>query len=318
MEALVWLGGDQLEVQDVPEPENQPGKIVVDVTVAAVCGSDLHAYRGHGGKRRPPLVLGHEAVVSLPGSDRHFAVLPLTSCGACPSCRSGRENLCPERVLLGLDVPGTFAAKVAVSEEALFEMPGALTPELAVLVEPLATAVQALGDVPSGSEVVVLGCGTIGLLTAFAAASQGAVVTAVDPLAARRTAAGDLGASVLLASVDELAASFAARCVDAVGIESTWRAGLRVLRPGGSITVVGLGQADGTIPIGDIVRGGLTVTGSYAYTRRDFEAARDLLAAGGLGTGWLTSMPLAEGRRAFASLVEQPDRFLKVLLRPAG
>ena len=62
MNALVWRGGSNLTLDQLPEPEPGPGQVAFDVGLAGICGSDLHPYRGHAGPRLPPLVLGHEAI----------------------------------------------------------------------------------------------------------------------------------------------------------------------------------------------------------------------------------------------------------------
>ena len=102
MRALVWKGDDVLEVDELPDPEPGEGEVVLDVEIAGICGSDLHAYRGHPGPRRPPLVLGHEAIGTVAGRGGRYAVFPLVVCGRCAACTRGEENLCENRGLLGL------------------------------------------------------------------------------------------------------------------------------------------------------------------------------------------------------------------------
>jgi threonine dehydrogenase-like Zn-dependent dehydrogenase len=320
MEALVWLGGDQLSVEDVEAPEPDAGETIFRVSLAGICGSDLHAYRGAGGKRRPPLILGHEAVGSVAGDDRQFVVFPLQGCQACPTCQAGRENLCPRRRLLGLDRPGTFADLVAVPTAALVPVPAGVPAEVAALTEPLATALAAFSGygLAAGQRVAVIGCGAIGLLAVYAAARAGCTVTAADPVAGRRLAAIQVGASDVAASADQWPAGAADFVVDAVGIEQTWTAGLQAVRPGGIVDVVGLGQASGVVAVGDIVRSGLTLRGTYAYTRDDFAAALAMLAERPPSTSWLERLALREGPAAFESLATLRARAVKILLQPGG
>lgn len=320
MEALVWLGGNRLSVEDVEQPEPSAGETLVHVSLAGICGSDLHAYRGAGGKRRPPLVLGHEAVGKVDGDDRLFAVFPLLGCQACPACQAGRENLCPNRQLLGLDRPGTFAELVAVPASALVPVPVGVPAEVAALTEPLATALAVFSgfELGSGQRVAVIGCGSIGLLAVYAAARAGCTVTAADPVASRRRAAIEVGAGGVADSAEDWPAGAADFVVDAVGIERTWTAALKAVRPGGTVDVVGLGQTSGIMQVGDIVRSGLTLRGTYAYTREDFAAALAMLAEGPPATSWLEGLPLKEGPAAFESLAALRGRAVKILLQPAG
>ncbi len=327
MRGLVWLGDDNLVVDEIAEPRARPGEVVVDVLRAGICGSDLHAYRGNAGTRKPPLVLGHEAVGRVGGSDEVFAIFPLTGCGTCRHCLAGSENLCAKRSLLGLHRPGTFAERVVVAESCLVPLPDGLAVDDAVLAEPLATSLSVFSansvpaQPPSSQLIVVVGCGPIGLLALHAAlwlTTPLAEVQMVDPEAERREVALDLGATSVYATVDELPTAAADLVIDAVGIEETWTGALKTVRPGGTVAVVGLGQSNGNVDMGQIVRSGITLRGSYAYSRRDFEQALALLASSPLRRSLVTTVCLEEGPAAFRLLVKQPGRVLKMLLDPTA
>jgi threonine dehydrogenase-like Zn-dependent dehydrogenase len=318
MRALVWHGGARLELETVPRPATGEGEVLLEVELSGICGSDLHAYRGQPGPRRPPLVLGHETVGSVAGRPGRFAVFPLVVCGRCRACRRGEENLCEERGLLGLDRPGVFAEHVAVRESALVPVPDGLDPRVAVLAEPLAASLSALRveGVGTGHSVLVVGGGPIGLLCVHACVARRAQATCVEPVAERRAAAERLGASTVLPDVADIPPAAADVAVDAVGIEPTWRAAIAGVRAGGKVALVGLGQADGGMPTGDLVRRGIAVRGHYAYTRRDFEDALALLAESPPPVDWITVLGLARGPEAFRTLVESPWAATKILLRP--
>src|SRR3954468_23971372 len=134
MRAIVWHGHADLRAEDVAAPVPGEGQVVMDIALAGVCGSDLHAIRGHHGPRRPPLILGHELIGTVAGREGRYVAFPLVACGECAACRRGEENLCERRGLLGLDRPGAFAERVAVPEEGLVALPDDLDDRLAVLV----------------------------------------------------------------------------------------------------------------------------------------------------------------------------------------
>lgn len=316
MRAIVWHGAADLRLEEVPEPAAEPGQVVVDVALAGVCGSDLHAIRGHHGPRRPPLVLGHELVGTVPGRAGRFAAFPLVTCGTCAACIRGEENLCERRGLLGLDRPGAFAERVAVREDALVALPDDLDSRLAVLVEPLATPLSALrgAGLGPGDRIAVLGCGPIGLLGVHAAVLEGLEVIAVEPVAGRRELARALGAAEVHADLGALEDARVDVALDAVGIPETVRAGLRGLRRGGQVIVLGLAAEEGVLPIADLVRGGIGLRGHYAYTAGDFADAARLLHEHPLPTDWLTEVPLADTARGIQDLLERPDRTTKVLV----
>ena len=309
----MWHGDRSLELEELPDPVPGPGEVVLDVALAGICGSDLHGYRGHPGPRVPPLVLGHEAVGRL--GEGQYAVYPLVGCGACDRCRAGDDNLCDTWRLVGMHRAGVFAERVAVPERSLVPLPDGLPAERVVLAEPLACCIGALpAEAGPGARLLVLGCGPIGLLTVFLGARAGAEVTAVDPLPERRALAERLGAARAVASAPATASFDAA--VDAAGFETTWRSAADSVRSGGSIVVVGLGQAEGPLPMATIVRRALRVRGQFAYSRSQFAEAVDVLARGDLDLSWVEELPLERGAEAFAALVDEPAAHAKVLLRP--
>ncbi|MHB1929470.1 MAG: zinc-dependent alcohol dehydrogenase [Acidimicrobiales bacterium] len=316
MDALVWHGGSKLAVERVPNPTTQADEVVADVVFAGICGSDLHAYRGHGGKRTPPLVLGHEAVVRVGDGAALYAVFPLRGCKRCASCKAGRENLCAARRLLGLDRPGTFAEQVAVARDDLIPVPEGVAADVASLAEPLATALNAFDglELGPGHRVAVIGLGSIGLLALYATLSWGCHVVGVDPVASRRRQAEAVGASEALASANELEAGSFDVVVDAVGIEATWAAAIRAVRAGGIVDIVGLGEGTGAMAVGALVRAGITVRGSYAYTRKHFAGALRMLGAHPPTTTWLERLPLAAAPAAFERLATVSTDATKVLL----
>jgi threonine dehydrogenase-like Zn-dependent dehydrogenase len=260
-------------------------------------------------------VLGHEAVGCRDGDPGRYVVFPIVSCGSCPACLRGEENLCATRGLLGLDRQGVFAETVAVGVGALTPVPAAVDDRVAVLTEPFACAVSALryaGAAP-GRHVLVLGGGPIGLLTVWACAIQGIEVSAVEPVGSRRALAAELGATRVAADV-HAGVPPADIAIDAVGIEPTWQGAIAHVRTGGSVTVIGLGQAEGMVAVGDMVRRAITLRGHYAYTRADFDNALALLAEHPPPLHWLTTLPLGDGAEAFRRLVEEPADMIKALL----
>ena len=319
VKALVWHGGRELTLEELADPEPADGEVVLDVTLAGICGSDLHPFKGHAGPRRPPLVLGHEVVGTVEGLAGRYAVLPLVVCGECPACLRGEENLCERRALLGLNRPGVFADRTAVPRSALHEVPDSVDDSAATLAEPLAVCVGALRrfGLGEGDSLLVIGCGPIGLLSVAHAVAAGVRVTAVEPLPARRALATRLGASEVLASIADVRPGAADVAIDAVGAEPVWRAAIGGVRSGGTVVLLGLGQDEGAVPVTDLVRRGVSVSGHFAYTRQDFADALAELAAGRVATDWLEVMPLQSGAQAFARLADEPDRTTKILLDPA-
>lgn len=319
MKALVWRGTLSLDLEEHPEPIVAGGEVLATILATAICGSDLHAYRGRGGTRVPPLILGHEGVVRTPDG-RRAAVFPLIPCGRCARCGSGRSNLCEERGLLSLTRPGLLAERVALPESCLVLLPDEVDDLRGSLVEPLSVSLHVLRgeELPRAAPVLVIGCGPIGLLAVWALVADGHVVTAVDPVGPRRVTAERLGAARTRASLEEAVAMGPYELVvDAVGRASTIELGVAALASGGRLALLGLAEDRAGLDVGAMVRRGLTIYGSYAYLREDFAAAVDLMASHPIPTDWLTVLPLEEGAKAFQRLDRDPSYAAKVVFRPA-
>jgi threonine dehydrogenase-like Zn-dependent dehydrogenase len=332
MRALVWHGPRRMSVDELPDPVPAAGEVLLAPVAAGICGSDLEGYVGAQANRTPPLVMGHELagrVVALgDGVDagwerRPAAVNPLVpGADAVP----GIEQLSARRELIGVQRPGGFAALVRVPAERLRALPEGADARLGALAEPLANGVHAARIGRAGGEggpverALVIGAGTIGLMTLQAALLGGAEWAGVlEPNADRRAAAAALGASATFADEAALRAAVAGVDIsfDAVGLAATRRLALELLRPGGCAVMVGLAADATPLDFHPLVRRGLTVRGSYAYTDDDYDAALRLLLDGRAGLGELEPVrALEDGPGLFAELAAGPSPRLKVFLGP--
>jgi threonine dehydrogenase-like Zn-dependent dehydrogenase len=283
------------------------------------------------GNRTPPLVMGHEfagrVVAAGPGAAEfegtRVAVNPLSGCGHCALCRAGLGNVCPDRTLIGVHVPGAFADYVRVPAADARVLPDGVSARLGALMEPLANGVHAVGLGGVGGSIqraVVLGAGTIGLVTLQAALLTGIPrVEVVEPHDARRERAARLGAHAVHSTPprDDLGPDLV---LDAVGAQATRSAGLELLRPGGTMVCIGLAADDTTLGFHGVVRNQHRIQGSYAYTMSDYEQAHGWLVSGAasLGDDLTAVLPLEDGPEQFARLAEGPPPEFKVFLAGAG
>jgi 2-desacetyl-2-hydroxyethyl bacteriochlorophyllide A dehydrogenase len=192
--AFVITGPGQAEVRDIEPPEPGPGQVVVEVERAGVCGTDVEFFTGHmvylrTGEARYPVRIGHEwcGVVTRAGDQASAAWLgqrvtgdTMLGCGHCVRCRTGRQHLCADRFEIGIrgGWPGALAEQLLVPASSLLPLPDAIGATAGALVEPGGNAlrvIQAAG-VSSGQRLLVMGPGTIGLLSALIARSRGADV----------------------------------------------------------------------------------------------------------------------------------------------
>ena len=159
------------EVQDVPTPDVGPQDVLVRVEACGICGSDVHGMDGSTGRRRPPVIMGHEAsgliekVGSAVSGHRIGDRVTFDSTIYNPDSyfsRKGMLNLCDDRRVLGVSCEdyrqnGAMAEMVSIPSHILYPMPDAMTFEQAALVEPVSIAVHArnLTPIEPGDTVLV-------------------------------------------------------------------------------------------------------------------------------------------------------------------
>ncbi len=331
MQALMFTQPEKMAMQEVPTPQATAGQVLLRVDAVGICGSDLHAYKGHDPRRVPPMVLGHEFVGTAlegPRAGQRFTGNPLVTCGACRYCLQGRGNLCSDRSMIGMNLPGAFAPSLLVPERCLVAIPATLNDRGAALAEPAATVVHALALAARvmaqpmvDTRVLVLGAGAIGLLAVLLLQSRGAAhinVVETNPLRARA-----LHDATGLKAIDGAAALAYAGghdlVFDAVGMAATRDIAIAAAAHGSVVTHVGLGDWTSALDWRALTLREITLVGCYTYTTADIEVAVAALDAGAFGNlAWVQERPLHEGGEAFADLVAGRVAAAKILLRPGA
>jgi 2-desacetyl-2-hydroxyethyl bacteriochlorophyllide A dehydrogenase len=274
-----------IDVASVREPQAADGEVLVQVTVAGICGTDRHLISGEY-PATPPVTLGHEleGVVTATGTGTtmavgtRVAVDPNIACLNCRYCGMGLVAHCQKLHAVGVDKDGGLAEFVTVPQRQAYELPAGLPAGFGALCEPLACCVRAMDHavVQPGDKVAVLGGGVIGQLLAQLARLAGARVVLVTRQRQRRDLAEALGAMATLdpahADVGEAIAGFhgvAPGGVDiafeAAGVADTFRWALEVVRPAGKVVVVGTAPSTLTLPVSpyDLFARELQVLGSH-------------------------------------------------------
>lgn len=329
-----------LRLADV-EPPELPGPQWLRVTplLSGICGSDLSTLDGASSRYFEDLVSfpftpGHEVVgvlASGPESGRRVVVEPVLSClvrgiePLCPSCAAGRTGAC-ERIAFGnlspglqtgycADTGGGWSDDLVAHERQLHFVPEEMSDEDAVMVEPTACAVHAAlsGRIVPGERVVVIGAGTVGLLTMAALRhfSLPSVLLATAKYPVQKRLAEELGADAVVApreigravrrATATLALSSRAGAIerlaggadvvfDCVGSAASISDALEVVRPGGRVVLVGM-PAMTRLDLAPLWQREVALVGAYAYgteqlstgPRSTFELALELVADIGLG-----------------------------------
>ncbi|GGJ98395.1 Zn-dependent alcohol dehydrogenase [Lentibacillus kapialis] len=296
MEALVYEGNKTLCVRDVKKPEIKQGEVLIKVSYAGICGSDLLIWNGGYPRVTPPITIGHEfsGIIEQVGSSEsefnegdRVVVEPLITCGICPACETGDYNLCTKLNLTGIDQNGGMAQYVSVSENQVIQIPDNVTLRDAAFTEPLAVGVHMTGqaNVSANHVVLVVGGGPIGLIAASVARSKSADVYISEINDFRLNKAQELGFKTINpkeTDVTSVLESITEGYGCDVAIEATGTAfGLtdciETTKPRGTVLIGGMAKKKLEVDTYRILAKELHVTGSRVYTRKDFVEALELI-----------------------------------------
>jgi threonine dehydrogenase-like Zn-dependent dehydrogenase len=339
MRAAVMRGG-RLVTERLERRSPAPGEVRVRLRVCGICGTDL-SFHG-AGLFADGHVPGHEMFgeIDLVGDGvEHLApgdpvaIEPLSACGVCDVCLGGRPNICRDVQLFGIHRAGGFAESICVPAERAFPVPRDLDPALAALCEPTAVAIHGIrrGGLEPGQRVLVLGAGTIGLLGVVAARRAGAGevwLTARHPHQAELGRA--LGATRILSDADATPEG-----LDALGREApidlaletvggaadTLHVATAAIRPGGTVSVLGVFEGDVSVPSFALLLKEGTLAWSNCYERRgprpDFDDAVALLDAERTALAALEThaVSLDEAERGIAIAKDKTSGAVKVTIR---
>ncbi|KAA8922177.1 alcohol dehydrogenase catalytic domain-containing protein [Thermoplasma sp.] len=317
-----------MDVVDKQPEEPQPGWVTVKVDYAGICGSELSAFIGQNELRKPPSIMGHEftgKVVKVGSQSdsyligKNVAVNPLVTCGKCRYCRTGNRQLCPERKLIGVDYPGGFEEYVNVPNYSCYEIVD--KPE-GSLAEPLATAFRAVEHARPelDDRALIIGAGTIGLLSAKLLESYGTVERLVaDINDFRLDHALYWGATGIINNRKEknMAKDFDL-VIDAVGTEETRSLAINSVARGGRVVFVGLHEPRTEMQVNYIIRSEIEMHGSFCYSDDNFRRAVDLINRGLLDVGerWYDIRTLDKGEESFNEELSPESKFSKIILKP--
>ncbi|MCC7495788.1 MAG: zinc-binding dehydrogenase [Fimbriimonadaceae bacterium] len=315
MLAAQVLGGERVQVIEVPDPVPAAGQVLVRLEVSLLCGSEMHGYRGDKAQATNG---GHEpagVVVDASGSRRwrmgdRVGIHAVWGCGQCEWCARGIYTFCSSF----RGCPGAHAGLMACPDHVLLPLPDDVDFEVGALL-----AGDGLG-VPyhtsqrlrcrGGDTVVVVGCGPIGLGNILVQSFRGARVIAIDRVADRLAMAREVGAAETvdasavdpLEAIQELTAGrLAEGVVEATGVPAGFALALKLVGKAGTVACCGENR-DVTLNVGnDLIRRDITVFGSWFFHFREFPEMLDLYRRG-LAVGKLVThrYPLARIGEAYA------------------
>ena len=351
MKAAVFHGAEDIRVEDVPRPHAGVGEAVIRVTLTTICGTDLHILRGEY-PVRSGLVIGHEPVGvieelgdGVTGYEIGDRVLvgAITPCGQCRACLSGQLAQCGhghgmEAIggwRFGNTINGAQAEYLLVpsAQANLAKIPDELTDEQVVLLADIAStgfSGAESGDVRLGDAVVVFAQGPIGLCATAGAKLMGAsMIIAVESDPTRAAMALKMGADAVLdhkevdviSEVRRLTTGGADVAIEALGLQETFENALRCLRPGGTLSSLGVYSGKLQVPY-DAFAAGLgdyrIVTTLCPGGKERMRRLMNLVQGGRFDpTPLLThKFSLDQIVEAYALFGERRDGVLKVAIKP--
>lgn len=339
--ALFYGPGRPLEIRSLRIPDPGPGELVVRISSATICGSDLHTVHGRRAERTP-CVLGHEAVgrVEAAGRDRgsywlgrRISWTLADSCGRCAPClRWDLPQKCEHLFKYGhapledgSGLNGCYASHVVLRPgTAVVSVPESLEDSVAAPANcALATMVGATETLATPGDIAVIqGAGLLGIYGCALLRSYGwGRVLVVDRHPGRLQMVASFGGEAVAANaVDDLRAGSVDAVIEACGDPAVVPAGVRLLRPGGTYILAGMVHPESRIDLtGEaIIRKCLTLRGQHNYAPRHLEAGIRFLErhAGTFPWHRLVSPPLGLDSLGEALRIAESGEWARVSIRP--
>lgn len=260
MKAMVYLGKERIEMQELEIPRPGAGEVTIKVAGCGVCGTDQHIYAGKVPFARPPVVIGHEIIgtvyeIGKGAKDLEIgqtvALDPVIPCERCEYCAKGHFNLCEDYKVMGYHVTGGFAEYTLAPRRQIYPISEKVGTKGGVLAEPLACVINGFDkiDIKTGGKVLLLGAGPIGLLwTQMVKNTPSIEIVQVEQVEMRSKVAEELGADrVILGEVtlveEQLRDSYSdgfEYVIDVTGDPKAIEVGIRLTKKTGTMMIFGV------------------------------------------------------------------------------
>lgn len=345
MKAIKYYGTRNMKMEEIVKPVPDKNQALVKVVYCGICGTDIHAY-SHEGFMDWEMVMGHETVgiVEAIGSDvtcvkvgDRVAVGPPGDCGNCYACNTGHPNICshafPNTKGIGPNTQGAFAEYVLAQnpQAELYPIPDALSFESAALFDVMGVGIHAVraSTMHVGDNVVVSGCGSIGLsVIQFANLAGARNLIAFDLNEERRRQAKAAGADYTLDPTNETDCALAQSLLASTGgaqvtFEAAGAAGsvsscINYTMPGGQVMLIGTDSNPYPLVTAALNPMEYDLKLSFTYTKEEIKMLFDFLSSGKLTTDIYTiqKAPLAEAINKMEQLTSGKLNISRVLLMP--
>jgi threonine dehydrogenase-like Zn-dependent dehydrogenase len=313
MDALLLLDNHKLILKQIDTPTIKENEVLIDVQVTGIGGSEYLGFNNTG-IRPLPNIMGH-GITGTTKNGKRIAVYPLISCEKCEYCTGEHSQLCDDWKLIGVQLNGGFAQKVAVPQSAIFEIPDELSWEQSSFIEPFANSVNAweLAQIKPNQTVLVIGAGSLGLgLIACAKDYEHENITILENSQSRKQAAIDMGAKdnnlLILNSFDVV--------FDTVGSTETRNEAFKLIKKNGKCVFLGFAEPKQVVNFSELIRKQIQIIGSFVYSKEQFEKAIHLSKM--TNRKWVENLSFTDVEGQLQSYLSGYFNIVKAALRPNG
>ncbi|UCE40084.1 MAG: alcohol dehydrogenase catalytic domain-containing protein [Candidatus Aminicenantes bacterium] len=328
---------EKLILEEVDIPEFTENQVLIKVKRIGICGSDIHAYYDKHPYISCPIVQGHEfsgEIASVGEKVQGFSegdrvtVMPQLVCGDCYPCTHGNYHICNALKVIGCQEDGAAREFIPVDHKLVVKLPEGMSLDYGAMVEPVAVGVHAvkrLGNV-GGMNLLILGAGPIGNLTAQSAKGLGARAVLITDISDYRLEVAkncgiDHPVNVSFENLDTKVEEYFGRdgadaILECVGVEETIEFAIHLARKGTDVVVVGVFGEKPSVDIGLVQDKELRMIGTLMYRAEDYRIAIDLIQSKNVHLDPLISQHFAfeDYPKAFEFIEKHQDKTMKVLV----
>ncbi len=339
MKACAIKDVKKFEIVDIEAPKADGSKVIIDILKSGICGSDIHYWESG---KPVGLIMGHEFCgrvvdpgdrLDLEVGDRVTA-LPISPCGKCEACRKGEVQYCKDTwskaIGLSVDNPGGLTSRISVRSDMVIKVPDNMRDEEVAMVEPTAVGLHAahLGRIAVNDDVLVIGGGIIGLVSAMFAKLEGArnvVLTETNEERGKKAVKlgvadewkNALDPNLVPEMMEKTNGGFDV-VIECCGNSSAVNSAITMVKPGGTVVLVGVAlDAVPTYTVMAVMKE-LVLQGAIAYTYDEFKACIDLIADKKLNVMKFVDdiVPLEGVQKAYERLTNGKDSAVKIIVDP--
>lgn len=338
MKTIIINNPGEVDIIEQAMPVRKQGEALLKILYGGICGSDLGTYRGTFAYASYPRIPGHEfsaEIIEIGDNDRNLkpgmivTCNPYFNCGHCYSCQRGLVNCCTSNETMGAQRDGAFSEYITMPIERIYDGKG-LSAKTLALIEPFCISYHGISraNIQPNDKVLVIGAGTIGVLTAVAAKAKGAKVYISDVAENKMNYAIEtfgLDGGILndspenfIKRVEEITnGNYFDVTIEAVGLPSTFQACIDAAAFGARMVQIGVGKRTHEFDFTLLQKKELNVYGSRNALKKDFLELIDLVKSRKVDLEKIVTNTynLDEADKAFQDFSKNAASMLKVVIK---